>query len=174
MTCESSFSVSVSLRPCLQPLGFEHALLKQFCLAGLYRKVSLGKRYFDFAWVAVLRDEVAGIAGEHDVRYILGCTLGHGDRFVDVNKMILGQMPTHFAGCFRFADDLAEVSPLGITQQVLNISGQPIFNAAFGLLCMAFKRVGQGLNQLFLHAASPVLTLFFGMRLRTSASGSCL
>jgi hypothetical protein len=50
-------------------------------------------------------------------------TFGHGDRFVYVNKMILGQMPTHFSGCFGFADDLAEVSPLGITQQVLTVSG---------------------------------------------------
>ena len=51
----------------MQPLGFEHALLNQFCLAGLHRKVSLGKRYFGFARVAVLRDEVSGIVGEHDV-----------------------------------------------------------------------------------------------------------
>lgn len=82
------------------------------------------------------------------------------DHFVDVNKMVLDQLPTHFAGCFGFADDLAEVSPLGVTQQMLYVPCQPVRHATFGLLRMALKGVGEGVDPLFFHGEAPYLTSF--------------
>lgn len=90
-----------------------------------------------------------GIAGEQDVVDSALASRSQFDHFVDVNKMILGQMPTRFAGCFGFADDLTEFSPLGVTQQILNVACQPIFSASFRLLRMPLKGVGDGWTNSF-------------------------
>jgi len=40
---------------------------------------------------------------------------------------------------FGFASDLTKVAPLGVAQQMLDVTGQPVLHAFLGLLCMAFK-----------------------------------
>jgi hypothetical protein len=40
---------------------------------------------------------------------------------------------------FGFASDLTKVAPLGVAQQMLDITGQPVLPASLGLLCVAFK-----------------------------------
>jgi hypothetical protein len=80
--------------------------------------------------------------------------------FVDVNKMVCDPLATHFAGGFRFADHESKVTPFRVAQQMLDVACQPILNASFCLLRMPLKVVGEGLDYFFLHAASPVLTLF--------------
>ena len=110
----------------------------------------------------------------HDV---VDFTLAAGaqvDHSVDVNKMVCDPLATHFAGGFRFADHQSKVTPLRLAQQMLDVPCLPVFNDSFSLFGMALKGVGLGLDQFFLHGASPGLTLLFGMRLRTSASGNCL
>ena len=72
----------------LHALGLEQALFDQLRLAGLNGEVGLGKGNLLFPRVAILRNEVAGVAGEHDV---VDLTAGAGadlDHFVDVNKMV--------------------------------------------------------------------------------------
>ena len=143
---------------CMDALSVQHALFYQLGFAGLHRKVGLGKSNFGFARVTVLRNQVARIACEHDVWYILGCTFGHSDRFVDVNKMIKRRMSRKLACGLGFADDKSKVAPFRVAQQVLYVPCQPILYASFRLLCMALKGVGEGLNQLFFHGESPVLS----------------
>ena len=48
-------------------LGFKEALLDQLRAAGLDGEVSLGKVDLLLPGIAILGDEVAGVAGEHDV-----------------------------------------------------------------------------------------------------------
>jgi hypothetical protein len=50
--------------------GIEQALLDQLGTAGLHREVGLRERYFLLFGVAVLGDEVAGLAGEHEVVHL--------------------------------------------------------------------------------------------------------
>jgi hypothetical protein len=44
---------------------------------------------------------------------------------------------------------LTEFSPLGVTQQILNVACQPIFSASFRLLRMPLKGVGDGWTNSF-------------------------
>jgi hypothetical protein len=44
---------------------------------------------------------------------------------------------------------------------MLDVPSKPVLNASFGLLRMALKGVGEGLDQLFFHGETPVLT--FGL-----------
>jgi hypothetical protein len=157
MTCESSFSVSVSFLRAWA-LRVQHALLDQFGLAGLHRKVGLGKSNFGFARVTVLRNQVARIAGEHDVVDFALAAGAQVDHFPDVRKMVVNVMSRDFASCFGLEDDIQEVFPFGVAQQMLDVPCKPVFNASFGLLRMALKVVGEGLDQLFFHGETPILT----------------
>ena len=81
-------------------LGFEQALLDQLGTAGLDGEVGLGKGDLLLPGVAILGDEVAGVAGEHDV---INLTPGAGadfDHFVDVNTMVCGAVAGDLAGGF--------------------------------------------------------------------------
>ena len=40
---------------------------------------------------------------------------------------------------FGFASDLTKVAPLGVAQQMLDVTGQPVLHASLGLLLVAFK-----------------------------------
>ena len=51
-------------------------------------------------------------------------------------------MPRDLAGGFRLGDDVQEVVSFCIAQQMLEVSGKPELNTAFGLLSMGFKGIG--------------------------------
>src|SRR6218665_2618240 len=51
-------------------------------------------------------------------------------------------------------DDGAEVAPLGIAQQMLQVSGQPIFDPAIGLLGMPLEGAGQCVDEFGFHVFS--------------------
>jgi len=40
---------------------------------------------------------------------------------------------------FCFANNLTKVATLGVAQQMLDVTGQPVLHAFLGLLCVAFK-----------------------------------
>src|SRR4030042_5194569 len=60
-------------------------------------------------------------------------------------------MPRQFARDFFLDDYGREVPPLIVTKQVLKIASKPEFNTVFCLLCMSFKGVGKGMNDLSFH-----------------------
>ena len=64
------------------------------------------------------------------------------DHFADISKMVGDGVARDFASSFCFVDDRYKVTPLGITQQVLNVARQPKLNTVVGLLCVGFKGVG--------------------------------
>jgi len=137
-----------------EAFGLKQALLDEFGAAGLDGKVGLGEGEFGLTRVAVLGDEVTSLTGENDV-LDLACGAGaEGDHFVDVNKMVRDRLAGDFAGGFRLGNScLVEVSPLGVAQELLKIAGEPVFDAAFGLLCVAFESGGKLLNLVGIHGA---------------------
>jgi len=88
--------------------------------------------------------EVAGVTGEHKILDLAFRSLCQLDHFVDVNKMIGNGVARDFAGSFRLGNGgLVEIPPFGVAKQLLEITGEPIFHAAFGLLGVAFKGFGE-------------------------------
>jgi hypothetical protein len=75
------------------------------------------------------------------------------DRFVDVNKMIRASVTGHLAGGFCLGYDGGKVAPFIVTKQVLEVTGEPILDAALGLLGVGFEGRGEGLDDLRFHAA---------------------
>ena len=60
----------LQLGACLDTFPFQQTLLYQLGTACLNGKVGLRKSYLRLAWVAILRQKIAGIACEHDVIYL--------------------------------------------------------------------------------------------------------
>jgi hypothetical protein len=65
--------------------------------------------------------------------------------------MIKHGVTRKFAGSFCLAEHGAKIALFGIAQEVLQITRQPILNALFGALHVAFEGVCQALNHLGLH-----------------------
>ncbi len=51
-------------------------------------------------------------------------------------------MSRHFAGGLCLGNRIQEISPLCISEQLLGVAGQPIFNAILGLLGVALEGAG--------------------------------
>ena len=80
---------------------------------------------------------------------------GHLDRFVEVNKMIGDGVAGGFAGDFRLGNGgLVEVPPLGVSEQMLDVPGEPVFHPVFGLMGVSFEGGGERLDAIGIHAAS--------------------
>lgn len=45
----------------------KHALVDEFGTAGLHRQIDLGKRDFLLTWIAILGNQITGVARKHDV-----------------------------------------------------------------------------------------------------------
>lgn len=104
--------------------------------------------------VAVLSDEVAGVAGQHDVVDFALAAGPEIDHFPDIGKMVGNHVAGDFARRFGLGHDVEKVVPLRVTQQVLKIAREPVFDARFRLLGMAFESVGQFVNQFGFHRNS--------------------
>ena len=65
-----------------------YSLLDDFQFPGLDGEVGLGKGDFLLVRVAVLGDEVAGVAGEHHTGYFPPAAGLKGDHFVGANEMV--------------------------------------------------------------------------------------
>ena len=67
MLSDRAFSDASQLVAGLKPAHELHPLFDQFLLAGLNGEVALGKGDRLLSRVAVLGDQVAGVAGEHEI-----------------------------------------------------------------------------------------------------------
>jgi hypothetical protein len=102
--------------------------------------------------IAVLGDEVAGVASEHEILDFALPALAESDHFPDPRKMIGSIMASGFAGSYRIIDDLAEILPFRVAKYLLKISGQPKFQAGFELGLDEFFQLGKKLGDNgFLH-----------------------
>ncbi len=92
------------------------------CGAGRESDVSLFEGDLWLLRVAVLRDQIAGVAREHDVIDLALTARAKVDHFPDVRKMVDDPVPRDFAGCFRLENCIQEVLPFGAAQQMLEIT----------------------------------------------------
>ena len=101
-------------------------------------------------------------------------TLGHLDRFVDVNKMFGNVMAGDFAGGFCLHDDELEVPPLCVSEQMLNVAGEPVFDACFSLLGVGLKVSSEAVDEVGVHASrsSVMFSAIFASSPRASALSS--
>ena len=76
------------LLPCIQPLPLSEPLFDHLLLAGLDGKIRHRKSDLILARIAILGDEIAGVARQHDIQHFLAGALRHWYRFRDVSKMI--------------------------------------------------------------------------------------
>ena len=142
-------------------LGFQQAFLDQLRPARLDGKVGLGEGDFLLPGIAILSDEVAGVAGEQDILDFPLRAFGQLDRFVDVNKMIGDGKPGNLTGGFRLGHGgLVKVPPLGVSEQMLDVPGEPVFDARFSLLGVGLEGGGERLNDVGIHAARSSMASF--------------
>ena len=101
---------------CFNSLNFQKSLLYQFCTTSLNSKISLCKSNLRLSWVTILCDQIASIAGEHNViHFSLGtfCDVYH---FADVSKMIRNRLSCISTCLFGFVNDITEITPLLIAK----------------------------------------------------------
>ena len=136
----------------MQPLDLGEAEFDEFLPPSLEREVGLAKRDLILRRIAVLGDEVAGIASEHEILDFALPAFAQSDHFPDLRKMIGSLMARGFAGCHRTFDHLAEILPFRIAKYLLKISSQPKFQAGFELGLDEFLQSGKKLgDDGFLH-----------------------
>ncbi len=97
---------------------------------------------------AGLRNQVSGVASEHNVIHLALATRTEIDHFVDLNKMVEDRMRRNLAGSFSLADDRRKVTPFRIAKEVLEIACEPEFDSVFDLLRMCFEGAGQRMDKL--------------------------
>lgn len=96
-----------SVEPGLQA----HAVFDQLLLAGLDGEVALCEGDGFLAWVAVLGDQVAGVAGEHEVVDGALGTATKFDHFRDATKMVADRVTRGFTGLNGAIDCILNVFP---------------------------------------------------------------
>ena len=126
-------------------------MLDQFRPPSLESKVGLRKGDFLFFGIAVLRNQVAGVASEHNVIHLALAARTEIDHFVDLNKMVGERVIRNLAGSFCLADDRRKVTPFHIAKEMLKVSCEPEFDSVFGLLRMCFEGAGQRMDKLSVH-----------------------
>ena len=72
-----------------------------------------------------------------------------------VNKMVDHRVSRHFACSLGLGDDRGEVPPFRVAKQLLKVAGEPEFDAAVGLLSVAFEGLCERMNQVGFHDDSP-------------------
>ena len=141
-------------------LGLQEPLFDQLGPAGLDGEVRLGEGDLLLLGITVLRDQVAGVAGEHDVIDFPLAARANIDHFADVGKMVGDFMSRDIASGFRLRHDVEKIVPLRVAKQLLKISGEPEFDARIGLLSVALEGLRQRMNQVGLHDVSSASVAF--------------
>ena len=117
----------------------EAIIIGQLLAAGLDGEVGLTIGDDRFAWVAVLHDQVAGVAGQADVRHLAPCTGADLDHCEDVLNMVLDRVAAAQAGLPRTCHHRGEVTVLGVAQHLGQLPGQPELVALGIHLAEAFE-----------------------------------
>ena len=83
-------------------------------------------------------NEIAGVPGHEVVHFALAAGT-EIDHFPDVGKMVRDLMTRDLTRGLCLGDQVQEVVPLGVAQQMLDVSGKPELDTAFSLLRVRFK-----------------------------------
>ncbi|MCU0747977.1 MAG: hypothetical protein MUF13_00320, partial [Akkermansiaceae bacterium] len=114
--------------PGLQPAKEADAFLNEFLFSRLEGKVALGEGDRLLPGVSVLGDQVAGIAGQHEVLDFALPALAVGDQFRDATKMMFRFVTRCLTRLNGPLNGSHEVFPTGIAERFLKIAGEPKFD----------------------------------------------
>jgi hypothetical protein len=89
-------------------------VVRDLLAARLYGKICLTVGNDFLARVAVLDDEIAGVALKFIIKNQFAGSFVHLDRFADLSKMIINVKSAVLACEFCFIQDLGKITPLGI------------------------------------------------------------
>ena len=102
-----------------------HSILDHYLLTRLGGKVALGKSDGFLARIAVLGDEVTGVAGEHEVINRSFGAAAKFDHFRDATKMVRHRVTRCFEGLNGAVDRGLEVLPAGVSKRFHDVPGKP-------------------------------------------------
>jgi hypothetical protein len=117
----------------------ETPLVRQLLAACLHGKVRLPVGNDRLGRVAVLDDEVAGVAGEPVVRYPAGGTGAEFDHFVERDKMVGDGLAGALAGRLGLFNDLHKVAPSLVLQHRCQVPRKPELGIVLVQLPDAFE-----------------------------------
>ena len=100
---------------------------------GLHSEIVLCKCDLRLAGIAVLRNQVAGIAGQHIIINLALRTFGKFDHFPDAGKMILDMLSCVYTRIPRLFDYIVEFFPLRIAEKPAKFSRTPTFVPSYSL-----------------------------------------
>lgn len=133
-----------------QAFEFFNSLLDDFSLARLNGKVRLRKGDLVFARIAILGDQIAGIAREHIILNGSLCSLSCCDHLSDVGKMILNCIACILTCYLCLFDNDCKIFPLIVAQQLLQIARIPKLDAIL-LMGMIFEFAGELFDDVGVH-----------------------
>ena len=111
---------------------------EQLLLPCLYCKIGLAKCNNFLSRVSILHNQIAGIPRKHNITDIfMRCTSLYD--FVDVNKIAGRVYSTILTGNFCLFNYAREVSPLGVSQNALQITRIPKFFTIFRIVLNILK-----------------------------------
>ena len=138
-----------------EALRFGQSFLDDLLLARLHGEIRLGEGNFVLGWVAVLRDQIAGVSSE---RNVLDFSLGARaelDHFRDPKEMVSRVVSRVLASGYGLVDNLGEVLPTSVAQQELKIPGAPELRAGLRVGADHVLKAGVQSNDHFLVHRSP-------------------
>ncbi len=102
-------------------------------LSGLNGKIALSKSYFFFFGISILSNEIASVAGKHEILNLTLPSLTDSYHFRDLTKMIIHIDSLRFTGFYGSTYGNREVLPSCISQQFLKFSSEPHLNLLAGI-----------------------------------------
>ena len=116
--------------------------VRQFLTPSLQREVGLTMGNHRLGRIAVLHDEVAGIAGEAHVLDRASRAGANLDHFGDVTEMVGYGVAGLRAGLLRLLHHTLKISPVLVLQQWCQVAREPKLAPVVALLANALERLG--------------------------------
>ena len=117
----------------------EFFVIRQLLPAGLHSKIGLTIGDNRLGGIAVLYNQIAGVAGQSDIGEFAFCARTDFDHFENILEMVFDGLTTVAASLLRAFQNRQEMAILGIIQHLSQWSCQPIFIAFFILLADAVE-----------------------------------
>ena len=131
------------------PIGkkfWDGCIIRQLLASRLHGKITLPQCDKRFAWISVLDDEIAGVAGERPIFESALCARADINHFGDINEMVANRMAALCASFTSFRYDGDEIAKVGVFQYPRQFTSGPKLATAFVGALDTLERVARGGN----------------------------
>ncbi len=134
------FFRSAELFAGVEPLLVGQPALDHFLASGLHGEVRLGERHGILGRIGVLRDQVAGVAGEGVVLDLLFlfAPVSQRNHFADFEKMVRWIVSGPIASRHRSIDHAGEIGPPLVVEYALQVAREPELGATLDFFVNQF------------------------------------